>query len=215
MTPASGGVLLNGATLLAQGSYTASRNLNARVRLAAAVSGNATVAASAGSLPIDAGSVAPAFGYYALVPANSPLNVSVNGASVGAPAASLVAGSDATLLVYGSPGSATATLIADDNRLPLDATTVKMRLINGVTGSAGALGLTMTANASLIANGIEHQGASDYAVVPGSLNAMNLTFTSSQTPGNFLVDTAHILNPKSVYTALVGGDVGAPLLLIR
>jgi hypothetical protein len=63
LTPASGGVLLNGSALIQQGAYTATRNTNARVRLAAAVSGNGLVAASAGSAVIDAGSVAPKFGY--------------------------------------------------------------------------------------------------------------------------------------------------------
>ena len=215
LSPAAGGSLLNGSLLIQQSTtYAATRNTNVRVRLASAVSGaNSTVAASAGSAVIDAGSVAPAFGYYALVPATSALNISVNGASVGAPATALVAGSDMTLLVYGAPASAVATLLTDDNRPPTDLTTVKLRLINGVTGSAGAL--TLTANTSLVASGIARGAASAYVSVLGSANPMNLSFTSSSAPGTFYSNTGNTLNSGSVYTVLLGGDVSAPQLLIR
>ena len=213
LTPASGGVLLNGSTLIQQGSYAATRNTNARVRLAAAVSGNGMVAASAGSSVIDAGSVAPKFGYYALVPASSSLNISVNGQSVSAPATALTAGSDATLLVYGSASAATATLIADDNRLPSDATTVKLRLINGMSSSVGALSLT--ANAAPVGNGILAGAASGYVSVTGSLNAMNLSLTASLFPGALYTNTSNTLIANTVYTVLAGGDATAPQLLIR
>lgn len=213
LTAATGGVLLNGSTLIQQGIYSATRNTNARVRLAAAVVGGATVAASAGTIPIDSGSVAPAFGYYVLVPATSTLNISVNGQSVGAPVAALTAGGDTTLLVYGSPSTATATLVTDDNRPPSDSTTVKLRLINGITGSAGAL--TLTANSALVANGIQPGAASGYVSVPGNTTAMNLSLTSSLSPGNYYSNSSNILNVNTVYTVLAGGDVAAPQLLIR
>ena len=213
LTPAAGGVLVNGSTLLQQSTYTAARNTNVRVRLAAAVSGGATVAASAsGGAVIDSGSRAPAFGYYVLVPAASALNITVNGASVGAPATALKAGTDATLLVYGAPGSATATLIADDNRLPTDATTTKLRLINGVTGSTGTL--TLTANTALVGNGIAAGAASGYVSVLGSTAAFNFKLSSS-TSGPLLSDSTNVLGLNSVYTVMAGGDIAAPQLLIR
>lgn len=59
LTPASGGLLLNGASVIQQGSFAATHNSTARVRLAAAVSGAATVAATAGATTLDAGSAAP------------------------------------------------------------------------------------------------------------------------------------------------------------
>ena len=76
-TPAAGGVLLNGSTIIEQGAYTASRNTNTRVRLAAAVPGGATVTALAGTTPIDS-SVAPNLGYYALVPSSSTHELTVS-----------------------------------------------------------------------------------------------------------------------------------------
>ncbi|MEP7295669.1 MAG: DUF4397 domain-containing protein [Burkholderiales bacterium] len=214
LSPTSGGVLLNGSTLIQQSTYAATRNTNVRVRLAAAVSGsNSVVAASAGSAVIDAGSLAPAFGYYALVPASSTLNISVNGASVGAPATALAAGSDMTLLVYGPAASPAASLITDDNRPPSDTTTVKLRLINGITGSAGAL--TLTANTSLVAAGVAPGTASGYVAVLGSANPMNLSVTSSLAPGNYFTNASNTLNSGSVYSVMMGGDASAPQMLIR
>lgn len=213
LSPSVGGVLLNGSTLIQQSTYSATRNTNVRLRLAAAVSGRATVAASAGSTVIDAGSVAPAFGYYTLVPAGSALNISVASASVGAPATPLVAGSDMTLLVYGDAASPTATLLTDDNRPPTDTTTIKMRLINGVTGAAGAL--TLTANNALVASRVAPGTASTPVAVLGSTNAMNLTVTSSNAPGTFLSNTGTIFNSGGVYTVLVDGDASAPGMLIQ
>jgi len=217
LQPASGGVLLNGATVIQQATYTAARNTYTRVRLAAAVSALGKVAASAsptgasGSVTIDGGSVAPAFGSYALVPAASTLNISVNGNSVAAPATALAKGSDQTLLVYGPAGGATATLITDDNRPPTDATTVKLRLINGITGTAGSTGLlTLTANAALVASSIGPGLASSYSSVPSSANPMTLKIRSSAAAGDYITDSTNTLAPKTVYTVLAGGDSDVP-----
>ena len=212
LTPTVGGTLLNGSTLVQQGTYSATRTTNARVRLASAVSGSATVAASAGATVIDSGSVAPAFGYYVLVPAASALNVSVNGNSVGAPAKPLPAGGDATLLVYGTPTLSTASLVLDDNRLPTDATTVKLNTINGITGTLGTV--TLTANTAPVGIGIAPGAASNYVSIPGSANATNLTLTSSL-HGIIKTDATNILIANTVYTVLSAGDYTAPQFLIR
>jgi len=214
LTPAAGGALINGATLLQQGAYAPARNTNARVRLAAAVSGGATIAATASNgAVIDAGSVAPAFGFgYVLVPATGTLTVTVNGTPVTVSAGALKAGADSTLLVYGDPGSATAKLLDDDNRLPTDATTTKLRLINGVTGSTGTL--TLTANTAPVGAGIAAGTASGYVSVAGSTNAMILKLSSS-TNGAFPADATNVFSPNAVYTVLAGGPISAPQLLIR
>ncbi len=215
LTPAVGGALINGSTVIQQGAYAAARNTNARVRLAAAVSGSAIVAASASNgAVIDAGSASPAFGFgYVLVPASSTLNVTVNGSAVAAPAGSLAAGADATLLVYGEPGSATSTLLADDNRLPSDATTTKLRLINGVTGGTGTL--TLTANTAPVGTGIAPGTASGYVSVIGSTNAMILKLSSSTSGIAYAPDPSNVLSPNAVYTILAGGPIAAPVLLVR
>ncbi len=207
-TPASGGALLNGSVVVQQGDYTAARNTNARVRLASAVSGGATVAASAtdasGTVVIDAGSVAPSFGYYVLVPGDSTLNLTVNGNSVASPATPLTVGSDATVLVYGSPTLATATLNVDNNALPVDPTTVKLSMINGLTGNIGLV--TLTANTTPVGESIGPGLFSGYVSIPSSTTATVLTLSSSLVGSDFYSDATHILSANTVYTVLAAGD---------
>jgi len=227
MTPTSGGALINGALLIQQGTYTAVRNTNSRVRLAGAVSvqssGASSVvgASSSDGTVIDSGSVAPSFGFYALVPASSSLNVTVNSATVAVTSGALAAGGDATLLVYGAPGSATATLIADDNRPPTSSAATKLRLINGVTGSTGTL--TLTANNSPVGINVASASASTYQSLVGLTNSAGTAGTfafalSSSTAGPLTLPTSSAtgtLNANTAYSILATGTVSAPLLLIR
>ena len=211
LTPASGGMLLNGALLVQQSTYTATRNTNARVRLAAAATSGASVAASVGGTSIQSG-IAPYLGSYVLVPASGTVSITSNGSPVTGPATALVAGSDTTLLVYGDAASPTASLLTDDNRAPTDSTAVKLRLINGVTGGGGSL--TLTANASVVGSSIALGAASGYASVAGSSSAMNLTLYSSAVAGVYYTGSG-TFSANTVYTVLVGGDATAPQLLIR
>jgi hypothetical protein len=218
LTPGTGGQLLNGSLLAQQGAYSAFRNTSTRVRLASAVSGNATVAVSAAApgstTTIDGGSVSPQFDSYALVPAGSALNITVNGASVGAPATALLKGGDMTLLVYGAPATAAATLLTDDNRPPADATTVKLRLINGITGNSANM-LTLTANSASVASAIAPAAASTYTAVAGSANPMNLSLYSNQSSGIYYSNSSYVLSADGNFTVLATGDFSAPFLLIR
>lgn len=212
LTPASGGILLNGATLIQQSTYTATRNTNTRVRLAGAVSGGATVAALAGTTPIDAGSVAPSFSDYVSVPSTSALNISVNGNSVGAPATALVPGGDMTLLVYGNAASPVASLITDDNRSTGDLTSVKMRLINGVTTSTGTMRLT--ANTALVASAVGPGVASSYSTVQIVQNPVTIGMTSSTSGTPF--STSVTLTPGASYTVMFGDSATTtPSFFIR
>lgn len=213
LTPASsGGLLVNGALVVQQSTYTAARNTNVRVRLAGAVTAGATVAAAAGGTTIDSG-VAPLFGFgYTLVPASSALSVTVSAGPVAAPQQPLVAGSDMTLLVVQGTAGPVATLLTDDNRLPSDPTTVKLRLINGTDNGTGAV--TLTANNSPIGISVAAGAASEYTTVPGGVS--NATFglaLSSSTAGTFSTSTT--LNPNTVYNVLAVGSFPTPQLLIR
>src|SRR4029079_2329469 len=142
------------------------RNPNARVRLAAATTAGAAVSASAASAPIATNVGAPSVTGYAIVPATAALNISVNGASVGAPAAALVAGSDNTLLVYGSAAAPPASLITDDNHLPATTSHAKTRLVNGLT--AGAQPLSLDAAFAVVASNVAPGSASTYSLVASS-----------------------------------------------
>jgi hypothetical protein len=105
----------------------------------------------------------------------------VNGASVGAPAGTLTAGSDSTLMVYGNAASSTATLITDDNHLPSAASNDKLRLVNGLTGAA--VPLTMDVNFGNVASNILPGTASAYSVLGQSaVTQISVTSPNSLVP---------------------------------
>jgi hypothetical protein len=213
LTPTTGGTLANGSVLVQQGAYTAARNTNARVRLAAAVSNNAVVSALAGSTTISPGVVAPAIGSYVLVPGGSAFNISVNGASVGAPLATLAAGSDTTLIVYGNASAPTASLITDDNHLPAAAASLKIRLLNGVTGAATTL--SATANFGVVATNVAPGSASSYTVVASSTQTTHLEVTGPSGNVNISPYSDIYLPASAVYTLFVLGDASAPVPVLR
>lgn len=219
LTPAAGGLLLNGGLLVQQGSYTAFRNDSVRVRLATAVTNNATVAATAtsssgASVVIDAGSVAPQFGAYVVIPAASTLAITVDGTPVAPPAGAMTPGTDYTILVSGAPGAASAALIADDNRPSSDTTAAKLRLINGISGNATNL-LTLTANSTTVGSQIPPDTASGYASIPGSTNIASLVLYSNQRAGIYFSNSSFVFAPGGVSTVFATGDFSAPFLLVR
>lgn len=220
LTPTIGGTLVNAGVLVQQADYTPGRNTTARVRLAAAVSGNAVVSASAASAAVATSVVAPTVTGYAVVPSGTPLTITVNGATVASPVTSLPAGGDSTLFVYGAPGSTTASLITDDNHLTNTTSSLKMRMINGLTGAATPL--TLNAAFAVIASNVAPGAASSYAVV-GATTPLQLDVfaTSSPTPIYSTTTTGSgaplSLPGNSVYTLFMLGDAAArpPIVLLR
>lgn len=214
LTPTTGGALVNGAFLVQQSTYMAARNKSARVRLAAAVAGGATVTASSGTTPIGTAVTSPAVGAYTLVPAGGPLNISVNGASVGAPVNLPTAGSDTTLLIYGAAGAPSAKLLIDDNHLPTLASNLKLRLINGITGAA-APPLTLNAAFAVLASNIQPGAASTYGVVAASTSLRLDVFSPNSLTSLFPALNSLSVPGNAVYTLFVLGDAGAPSALLQ
>jgi len=216
LTPSVGGTLVNGGLLAEQAGYTAGRNPNARVRLAATMTGAAAVTASAASAPIATNVGSPSLTGYAIVPAAAALNISVNGASVGAPAATLVAGSDNTLLVYGTAAAPTATLIADDNHLPASASNLKLRLLNGLT--VGAQPLSLDAAFAVLASNVAPGTASPYSVIASSTALQLDVFGSnSLTPvwSSSSLSAPLSVPGNAVYTLFIFGDAAHATGLLR
>jgi Domain of unknown function (DUF4397) len=220
LTPTTGGTLANGSVLVQDATYTATRNTSSRVRLVAAVSASAQVAATAtsasGVSSIGNGSVvSPAIGSYVNVAPGSSINVTVNSASIAAPTGTLAPGSDSTLLVYGNAGSATATLIADDNHLPTATSSYKLRLLNGLTGAAVPLSLDV--NFANIASNVLPGAASSYTVLSASTTTQLAVISpSSLTPIFPVPPTATVSIPGgAVFTLFMLGDAGAPAGVLR
>ncbi|MCE9658978.1 MAG: DUF4397 domain-containing protein [Burkholderiales bacterium] len=211
LTPTTGGTLANGSVLVQDSTtYVATRTTSARVRLVAAVTNGATVSANVGGVSIGSGLVAPAIGSYTSVPSGSAINISVNGGSVAAPATPLVPGSDATLLVYGSAGSASANLITDDNHLPTALTAYKLRLVNGLTG-ATAGPLNMDVNFANVANNTLVGTASPYSVLSATVAAAQLSVAPSSTLTPLYGPVSVTLNGNSVFTVFMLGDPAIPV----
>ena len=185
------------------------------MRLVAAVTNGASVSATAvsaaASAPIAIGTnvVAPAVGTYVSVPDGSTINVTVNGASVGAPSGTLAAGSDSTLMVYGNAASSSATLITDDNHLPTAASNYKLRLINGLTGTA--VPLSMDVNFATVASNVQPGAASAYTVLPATpLTPAQINVTSPNSP-TAIYSLAASLPGGAVFTLFMLGDASAPI----
>ena len=212
VTGTVGGVLVDGGVLAQQGAYAATRNPNARVRLAAAVSGGASVGATAGAAVVSPPATSPAIGSYAVVPAANALAVTVNGVTVPGVIAAPAAGSDSTLLVYGDPAAPTVTLVADDNHLPSSSSLFKIRMINGLTGNAPAL--TLTADFSPVASNVLPGTASPYGTATGSSSVrLDVTSATSFTP--LFTDSGLNLPANAVFTMFVLGDAATPQHALR
>lgn len=210
VTPTIGGTLVNGATLVQQGAYTATRNASARIRVVADVGGGGAVTARAGTATLANNVVSPAVGSYAVVPAASALTVTVNGATVTAPTARPAAGGDYTLSVFGNTGAPVATLITDDNHLPSTASNFKIRLYNGLTGAQTPLSLA--ANFAQVASNVPPGAASSYASIVAS-TATRLDVDSGS--GNVYSESALNVPANGVYTLFMIGDASAPVHLLR
>ena len=218
LTPTTGGTLANGGVLLQQGTYVASHNTSARIRLAAAVTNGAAVSVSAGASAVGTGVVSPAVGAYTTVDSGSALNISVNGQSVAAPAGTLAAGSDSTLVVYGSAAAPTTNLIVDDNHVPTVSTNYKIRLLNGLTGTVTPPPLTMDVNFAVVASNIQPGTASSYSVIGASTSSQIDVFSPTSVTPVYTSSTSSTplsLPGSAVYTLFILGDVNAPVHLLR
>ena len=212
LTPTVGGTLVNGAVLVQQAAYTPARNTSIRLRLAAAVTTGASVSATAGTASI-AALTAPSVGSYATVPAAAAVAIAVNGTNIAPPATPLAAGSDATLLVYGNAATPVASYVVDDNHLPASSSTLKLRLLNGLTGAASPL--TLTANFAVVASNIGPAAVSGYAVI-GATPTLRLDVTTPGSPTSIYPGGAALTVPgNAVYTLFMLGDASAPVPLLR
>lgn len=215
LTPATGGVLVNGQLLVQQGASTLLANRHARARVVAALANHARVSANVGGTVVASALASPNVGAYALVPAGDALawTLSVDGVAVTVPSLSLPAGSDGTLLVWGAAGSPRHSLISDDSRWPADASRAKLRLVNGLAGSDG--GLSLSADLSPRASNIGAGAASAYSLVASS-SAMRLEVSSPLVGTPLYSNTEARIDAKGLYSVFMLGDLTAPSpLLVR
>ena len=214
---ADGGGLLVGALVLAQqGAITREDARHARVRLAALVVDSGLVDATVGTTAVGSGAASPSVGEYLLVPTGvSAVTVRVNGLALSTPAFTLGAGRDYTLLVYGLLAAGQVAWIEDDNRLPVDPSRAKLRLINGLADSTAALALTL--NLRSVAGGVLAGTASGYANVQpttgfGTDGTLSITGSGISTP--VFTGSGHILLANANYSVVLAGLKAAPVAIV-
>lgn len=209
LTSSTSGVLVHAATVDQKGAVAAQRNTAARVRLVAGANANASVAATVRGVVLSGGLPSSSVGNYALVTAGALTGTAtIAGQAVTLPATTLAAGSDNTLLVTGSAGAGTATLLADDNRPPLNTANTKVRLVNGVGSLASPL--TLTADFSAVANDIAVNTASAPVAVPVTTGTGIRLEVTSLGASLFLAEDVALLAGR-VYTVFMLGDAGSPV----
>jgi hypothetical protein len=207
LTAGSGGVLVNGQLIVQQGTATALNNTKARVRVVASVDSSGSVTGALGGTLLASGLTSPAVGTYALVDAgtNVALTLRLNGATVVTGGQALVAGSDYTILAYGSAAAFQWKLITDDNRLPISTARAKIRLVNGV---ASLDGLTLLVNFGSISasSNITAGMAAPYAQTASSTGTQ-IQVDSATTQGIYQTNPAKAngdaLAGQGVYTLFV------------
>ncbi len=211
LTPTSGGVLVNGAMLVQQGAYTPLHNATARIRVVAAVSASAQVSVSAGSKAVATNQVSPRVATYVTVPAASTLSIKVNGTTIAAPTTALAAGTDSTLLVWGDPGTAKATLLADDNHASTTFGNTKLRVVNGLSGGSPPA-VTWSVGGAVLDATIPVGSASAY--FDSALTTGVLLEVDSTTDGSTVFSQTSNLQPGQVYSLFLFGNGGSPSKLV-
>jgi hypothetical protein len=216
LSAGSGGLLVDALLIVQQGAVTLSAGSQARVRALAAVSGTGSVTASVGGISLLSAAVAPTIGNYVLVAAGSPaILASVAGATSNvpvpqpSPVPSFTAGVEYTVLVWGDAASPQMAVLTDDNRLPTDSTTARLRLIHAVTGLTDTLSLTY---------GLSPVGS---PVLPGAASGTTAAVVSASSrievrtpaiPAALYAPSATDANLAAggVYTVLMHGTLASP-----
>jgi hypothetical protein len=206
LVSSSGGFLVNGLTLDQQGALAQTASGSARVRVAASLSPATPVSVTVNGTAVAAGLGTPGVSPYQLVTSGT-LNVTINGAAyTPATALTVASGADATLLLTGP--TPTVTLLADDNTASSSTTRpVKIRLVNGLNGSNGAVALTV--NNAPVGTTTAFGTASGYSLVPASAALASLQATSGVL--TYYLATGVTLSTGGVYTLfLIGNATSAP-----
>lgn len=202
ITSGPSGVLVNAIGLVQGGEVTSYANTSARVRVVAAVTEFGVVSATANGAAIGETANANTIGSYDLVTAGTavPVTVTVNGVTTNSTRA-LVAGTDYTLLVYGDVAAPQTTLLTDDNRLPTDVTTFKIRLVHALAGMDASL--TLKLGASSVVSNVPYGTSSTFVAKTPLTADVSVISPLSGTPIYLNEDV--VFAAKGIYTVFMMG----------
>lgn len=213
ISPALGGVLVQGLLLSQQGAITAQAPTQARVRVASGLTEGGIASLRVGGTAVFANVTAPAVTGYTLVPAGAQATVvTVNGSTLPSRPQELVVGADYTVLVYGSPATAEVAWVRDDNTLPTDRARAKLRLVNGVLGLAGPL--SMSADFVPVADSVAPGAASPYSLVDATTTG-RLAVTAAGAALPLFSPVELTFSAAANYTVFLVGSPAAPVGIVR
>lgn len=213
LSPASGGVLVQGLVLTQQGAIAALAPTQARVRVVAGLADAGSVNLRVGGAPVLSNVNAPAVTPYTLVPAGEQaVGVTVNGAAQPGSSVTLTAGADYTLLVYGPSAAAQLRWVVDDNNLPSDRSRARLRLVNAVEGLSGPLSLS--ADFAPVADGVAAGTASAYGGVDATTTAQ-LSVSAAGTAAPLFSAVEQTFVAAANYSVFLVGSAAAPVGIVR
>jgi hypothetical protein len=213
LAPGRGGLMVDALLLVQRGAIARRDGAQARVRVVAGAALGGSVSASVGGLALMAGVGSPAIGLYTLVPAGAQdVLAGIDGNTLATSRFTLAAGADHTLLVWGTAAAPQANWLADDNRAPAAAGQAKLRLVNGLSGLATPLAMTM--DFVQAADGV----AAGAASLPRELAANSLARINVTTPGvadPLFAAVEQRIEAGGVYSVFVVGAAASPTGIVR
>ena len=213
ISPGVGGALVKSLLITQQGGISAQAATQARLRVAAALADAGLVNLQVGGSALLSSISVPNVTQYVLVPAGTQtLLVTVNGTAQRTSTATLTAGGDHTLLVYGPAAAPLINLLNDDNNLTSDRTRARIRLVNGATGLAGAASLSI--DFTPVADSVAAGQASTYSTLASTATAQ-LTITAAGMAAPLFTAVDQTFLAASTYTVFLRGGTTAPVAIVR
>jgi hypothetical protein len=212
VTGTGGGFLVNVAALPQRGAMSLLRNDMARVRVAAGITDAATVTVVTGDDTIAAAVPYTTLTGYQLVAAGeTPLEILVNGTPVLTTNATLDAGADYTLLLYGTVASPDGTMLEDANRLPSGAL-AQLRLVNGMSGLGAAINAAV--DYSPVIENVPLGAASPLVEIATAVDA-RIDVTQAANGSTVYSQTGVDFDAESIFTLVMFGGPGSTTGVLR
>ena len=213
VTATDSGVLVNGLLLSQAGTVSAFAGSSVRLRVVANLTTNAPINVGVGGNTIFAATGSPSVTNYVTVPADLS-TLTVTNATLTGLALTPAAGTDLTLLVYGTSAAPIVKLLVDDNKLPTSTSKAKIRLVNVMNGQSNTDSISMEADFSLVASSVTLGSSSAPAqLTPTATMALKVSAPSVTTPLWSQADVGLVAN--HVYTAFLLGATGAAQGVLR
>ena len=210
LTRTAGGVLLQGAVLDQQGSPTAYPSAISRVRVVADAASAGLVSVALNSVSLAGDLQSPSVGRYTTIPSGAlTASISINDVAIsGVTLPAAASGADYTLLVAGTVGAPSITLITDNNTpSTITAQPVEVRVVNGLNGLSGNPSISASVDGTLVGSAT-FATASSYQPIAASTGTATVRMNGA--PTNAAPLTSQTFSSGSVNTIFILGDAAAP-----